>query len=146
VCGGNGDTEAFQFQHDLAALGLGSVCRQVAATADVYRYYCAMDVFALTSREDPFPLVMLEAGLHGVPTVCFAGSGGGPEFVAGGAGLAVPYLDLDAFAAAIACLEGNAPWRASVGEAARQKVLAHHGIDTQGPKLLQSIERCLAGA
>jgi glycosyltransferase involved in cell wall biosynthesis len=147
VGGGAGaDAEALQFAHDLHALGLERVCERVASTADVDAYYCAMDVFALTSREDPFPLVMLEAGLHGLPTVCFAGAGGGPEFVAADAGIVVPYLDLDRFADAVKALREDPTKRKTLGEGARRKVRQHHGVETQGPKLLRSIERCLASS
>lgn len=146
VGGDEADTEDRRFVHDLQALGLDAVCRRVASTANVDDYYCAMDAFALTSREDPFPLVMLEAAVHGLPTVCFDTSGGGPEFVAGGAGMAVPYLDLDAFASAIETLHSQPMWRRAFGAAAWRKVRQHHCIETQGPKLLGSIERCLAAA
>jgi glycosyltransferase involved in cell wall biosynthesis len=137
------DNEVLQFTHDARALGLDDVCRRVASTSDVDDYYNAMDVFALTSREDPFPLVMLEAAVHGVPTVCFASAGGAMEFLAGGAGIGVPYLDLDAFAVAIDALRTDATRRASLGAAAQQKVRMQHVVETQGPKLIRSIERCL---
>jgi glycosyltransferase involved in cell wall biosynthesis len=142
--GGKAETESLQFMHDLQALGLDAVCRRVASTANVDDYYSAMDVFALTSREDPFPLVMLEAAMHGVPTVCFASAGGGPEFVAGDAGIVVPYLDLDAFVGAVDRLRTAPAQRAAFGRAAQRKVRLNHCVETQGPKLLRSIERCLA--
>lgn len=43
---------------------------------DPRRYMQAGEVFVLTSREDPFPLAMLEAAQCGLPIVCFDGSGG----------------------------------------------------------------------
>lgn len=66
------DDEALRFVHEVRVLGLQDCCCHIPSTADVNDYYCAMDVFALTSREDPFPLVMLEAGMHGLPIICFA--------------------------------------------------------------------------
>lgn len=146
---GGGDqsqTEALQFEHDVHGLGLENVCQRLASTADVDDYYCAMDVFALSSREDPFPLVMLEAAMHGVSTICFAGAGGGPEFVADDAGMVVPYLDLDAFAHAISTLYTDPARRKALGSAAQGKARQQHSIASQGPKLLHSIERCLAQA
>ena len=140
------DAEAQRFAHDLQALGLGDACRRVPSTAQVDDYYCAMDVFALPSREDPFPLVMLEAAVHALPTVCFESSGGGPEFVGDDAGIVVPYLDLEAFGQAIDALRADPPRRRALGAAAQRKVRQHHCIETQGPKLLRSIERCLAAA
>ena len=50
-------------------------------TADVEGYYAAANAFALTSREDPFPSVALEALSLGVPVVAFEGSGGIPDLL-----------------------------------------------------------------
>ena len=132
--GAAGSPEGLQFAHDLRLLGLEGVCRHVHSTAAVDAGYCAMDVFALPSREDPFPLVMLEAATHGLPTVCFAQAGGAPEFVGEDAGVVVPYLDLDAFAAALAGLRDEPARCAALGRAARQRVGAEHGVETQGPE------------
>ena len=60
----------------------------------------AADLLALTSREDPCPLVNMEAMESGLPVVAFDGAGGAPE-VLGDAGVCVPYLDVAAMAAAV---------------------------------------------
>ncbi len=57
--------------------------------------------FVLPSREDPFPLVMLEAAAQGIPIVGFCHSGGFEEFATGNAALAVPYLDSQAMSHAV---------------------------------------------
>lgn len=145
VGGNDQDQEGLEFAHDVSALGLQENSRRILTTSEVSDLYFAMDVFALTSREDPFPLVMLEAGVHGVPVVCFAGSGGGPEFTSDDIGLIAPYLDITTFAAHIMSLHDSPDLREHLGEAAAIKVRKHHGIETQGPLLLQSIERCLQG-
>lgn len=44
------------------------------------------DLFALTSREDPYPLVVLEAAYNRIPSICFAHSGGIVDFVENDAG------------------------------------------------------------
>ena len=79
VGGGTGRDDSLQFAHDVRAFGLTGRCVIVPSTAEVMDYYHAMDAFALTSREDPFSLVLLEAGACGLPSVCFADTGGGPE-------------------------------------------------------------------
>jgi glycosyltransferase involved in cell wall biosynthesis len=43
---------------------------------DTDLFYAGADVFALTSREDPFPSVVLEAMQAGLPVVGFEGTGG----------------------------------------------------------------------
>ena len=67
--------------------------------ADASDWYSAADAFALTSREDPFPSVVLEAMSAGLPTVAFLGSGGIPEMLNRlGAGLAVPMAETESMA------------------------------------------------
>jgi len=58
--------------------------------ADVVPALCAANAFALTSREDPYPTVAIEALAAGLPVVAFENSGGIPELlVETGAGAAV---------------------------------------------------------
>jgi glycosyltransferase involved in cell wall biosynthesis len=143
VGGGAEDKEALEFTHDLRTLGLQERCCRVPTTADVLDYYSAMDVLALTSREDPFPLVMLEAGSRSVPVVCFANSGGATEFVGEDAGLIAPYLDVAAFAEHLMRLQGTPRLRERLGAAAAVKVRTNNSIAVQAPKLLKIIEDCL---
>ena len=82
--------------------------------------------------------------MQGLPVVCFADSGGGPEFVGEDAGIVVPYLDLDAFSHALRNLRSSTAARQTMGDVARRKVMSNYGVDTQGPKLLESMQRCLA--
>ncbi|MCW5554724.1 MAG: glycosyltransferase family 4 protein [Verrucomicrobiae bacterium] len=141
--GDEGEMESLRFNHDLELLGLRDQCVRVQSTAEVGRYYSAMNVFALTSREDPFPLVMLEAGAHELPLVCFANSGGGPEFARNGTGRVVPYLDLAAFASELATLFGEPSLCQRLGAEAARRVREHHTAESQCPKLLASMKRCL---
>jgi len=48
------------------------------------------DIFLLSSREDPYPLVVLEAAFQKVPTICFKEAGGIKEFVGDDAGWCMP--------------------------------------------------------
>ncbi len=69
--------------------------------ADPAPWFAAADVFLLTSREDPYPSVVLEALSAGLPVVAFAGSGGIPELLdTAGGGVCVPMADADAMAEA----------------------------------------------
>jgi glycosyltransferase involved in cell wall biosynthesis len=144
VGGARGSEEVLRFQHDASILGLADRCKIVPNTPAATDYYRAMDVFALTSREDPFPLVMLEAAACHLPTVCFEHSGGGPEFVGQEAGLIVPYLDTATFAGALDSLRLAPQLRLKYGATAARRVLQRHVVEAQGPKILASINRCLA--
>jgi glycosyltransferase involved in cell wall biosynthesis len=54
---------------------------QMPFQKDVYQILNGADLFLLTSREDPFPSVALEALAVGVPVVCFESTGGVSDFV-----------------------------------------------------------------
>ncbi|MFZ2029835.1 MAG: glycosyltransferase [Vitreimonas sp.] len=73
----------------------------VPFTKEVAQFYAVADVFALTSREDPFPSVLLEAMDAGVPCVAFAGAGGFDSLFSTGAGILARANDTDAFADAV---------------------------------------------
>jgi glycosyltransferase involved in cell wall biosynthesis len=72
---------------------------------DVESFFSAADAFVLTSREDPFPTVALEAMGAGVPVLAFEGSGGIPELLRREhLGFVVPYCDVPAMAARLRTL------------------------------------------
>jgi glycosyltransferase involved in cell wall biosynthesis len=60
---------------------------------DYYNYLNMGNGFLLTSRQDPFPLVMMEAALLGKPIVSFP-SGGVTEFVQDGMGIVTQDLSI----------------------------------------------------
>jgi glycosyltransferase involved in cell wall biosynthesis len=88
-------------ERDIERAGLSEVVILPGQTHDPRPFFESLSVFLLPSREDSWPLVMLEAAAAGVPIVCFQRSGGAEEFVAGGGGTAVPYLDVEAMAQAV---------------------------------------------
>ena len=76
-----------------------SDCLQFTGQVDNHlKYFAMFDAFALTSREDPFPLVALDAASLGKPVLCFAGAGGTPELIGEGSDCVVPYLNVSAMA------------------------------------------------
>lgn len=65
-------------------------------------WFAAADVHLLTSREDAFPSVVLEAMAAGKPTIAFEGAGGAPDVLRQyDAGYAVPAGDTAAMARAM---------------------------------------------
>ncbi|WP_427184290.1 glycoside hydrolase family 99-like domain-containing protein [Bordetella bronchialis] len=65
-------------------------------------FYAGADVMALTSREDPFPTVALDAMGGSLPIVCFGATGGIPELVRRAeSGLVAPAFDVAAYAEAL---------------------------------------------
>lgn len=144
VGGERGGLAVLEFAYDMRQLGLENQCRLVPTTPDVLDYYHAMDAFALTSREDPFPLVVLEAAEHALPILCFNDAGGANEFIGDDCGIRVAYLDVEGFAERIIQFYSDRTIAMRLGDRARLKVREAFHIDTQGPKLLQSMQQCLA--
>ncbi len=63
-------------------------------------YYAAADIFALTSREDPFPSVIFESFETLTPIVGFHNAGGFENLFSSGYGILVKHNDTDALAKA----------------------------------------------
>lgn len=104
-------------------------------------YMVAMDIFCLPSREDSFPLTMLEAAACGLPIICFDNSGGAPYFVETDAGLTIPYEDTNAMANGIIELLESEQKRKMFGRRAQEKVINGYDIDQNAPRLLGEIEK-----
>ncbi|OQX16846.1 MAG: hypothetical protein BWK73_02610 [Thiothrix lacustris] len=83
--------------------------------ADTDLFYGGSDVYALTSREDPFPSVVLEALDAGVPVVGFEGAGGFVGLLNEGCGKLVPKENAEAFALAVANLLAKPEERDALG-------------------------------
>lgn len=92
--------------------------------SDTDLFYGGADLFALTSREDPYPSVVLEAMDAGVPVIAFEGSGGITELVADGGGLLVRMADVDAFGGAVAQLLGDEQQRLALGLRGKEIIAA----------------------
>lgn len=66
--------------YDIQLLGIGNSFSLVTETSEISSFYRDADLLFLSSREDPFPLVMLEAAAFCLPVVYFQGTGGAEEF------------------------------------------------------------------
>ena len=139
-----GDFRFFELEFDLRQLGLQDKVRFLEHKADPQKYFSAFDLFLLTSREDPYPLVCLEAAALGKPVICFENSGGMPEFIEQDAGYTVPYLDTRAAAEKVLFLFQHPEVRNSLGTAAAKKVRERHSVPVAAPQLLKIIEKHLA--
>jgi glycosyltransferase involved in cell wall biosynthesis len=130
-----------QLRHDIESSGLSNSVAFLGPSSTPEKYYAAMDTFLLTSREDPCPLVMLEAAAYGLPIVCFDGSGGAPEFVGNDAGIAVPYLDTLEMARALTRLRESPEMRERFAAVAKERVQERHDPDTQCAALFSAMCR-----
>ena len=79
------------------------------------RYYAGSDLFLITSREDPSPLVQAEAMMFELPVVFFEGAGGAGEQQPPEVDLGVAGFDTDAMATRVLALLGDAGERHEIG-------------------------------
>ena len=129
-----------QHEHDVAMLGLAEKVRFIGHVTSPADYISAADIFALTSRQDSFPLVCLEAAALGKPIVCFAEGGGMPEFVEHDCGFVVSYLDVAAMSDRVIYLLDSPECRLEMGETARRKVATRNDISNAAPRIAKIID------
>jgi len=131
-----------QLRHDVHAAGLTARFHHQSETDVPEETTAAFDCFALTSREDPFPLTMLEAASLGIPTVSFD-NGGVSEFAAAGGSeplaRVVGHLDVGAMAADVLWLLTDDDARRRIAGRARDHVIEHHLTAVAAPKLLETL-------
>lgn len=105
------------------------------------RDYLALGhVFFLSSREDPFPLVALEAADAGLPVVCFANAGGMPEFVGNKCGRTVPFENTQAAAAALVEFLSQETLRQKCGIIAQKNVRTKHDAAVGSASVFSTLE------
>lgn len=131
--------EFIQLLYEVEKAGLSGKVHFMGSRSTPFEYYAACDVFVLTSREDPFPRVCLEAASLAKPIVCFDQAGGAKEFVENDSGFVVPFLDINQMADKLICLLEDSDLRQRMGKQALDKVREHHTADIIGKKLLEII-------
>lgn len=130
------------FEDEIWTRGLGNQVTYLGEKEDPAAYFAAGDIFLLPSREDPYPLVVLEAAQASLPSVCFSEAGGIPAFIGEGddsCGFVVPFEDVNAMADAIERLIADPEMRTQMGGRAKEKLLAQHTIDVAMPHILKII-------
>jgi len=131
--------EFAQLHHDAVQMGIRDRLIFPGAVDDHIPYFARFDIFVLTSREDPFPLVALDAASLGIPVVCFDKAGGTPELVEADAGVIVPYMDIEGMTDAVIGLVGDDTRRRTLGEAAAAKVRARYDVDAAGRHIAEMV-------
>lgn len=91
----------------------------------------------VTSREDPLPLVALEAGQRGIPVIACSGSGGLDHLLAEGRGWLVDPTDPRDLATTVQEVVADASNDRL--DALRSTVTAHHTADVVGPAWLAAL-------
>jgi glycosyltransferase involved in cell wall biosynthesis len=139
------------------ALGLGDEVRFAGLRDDPENFYPAMDVIALTSRNEGTPLTLIEAMANARPPVA-TGVGGVVDLLGGvdeselrrphgwqicERGIQVRAGDAESFAEALAYLAGNPELRGRMGERGREFVERHYSVGRLVGDVLRLYEELL---
>ena len=106
-------------------------------------YYGLMDVFALPTYREGFPVVSIEAQACGVPVVTTTATGAIDSIVDGVTGFLVPVGNAQALAARIDQLLRDPPLRAHMGQSGRALAVREFRQEVVGQALLDEYRRLL---
>tara|TARA_B100001059_G_scaffold113776_3_gene113952 strand:- start:1319 stop:3811 length:2493 start_codon:yes stop_codon:yes gene_type:complete len=119
--------------HDAASLACHENIHLISSRPDIQPYFEAADIYVLSSREDPYPIVCVQAMAADLPVIAFDRIGGAPEAIVDGTGLVVPFLDVEKMADGVKSLIDDSDRRlamgASAGEHARSTCSSRHHFD-----------------
>ncbi len=136
IGGASSPEEDRDLRATIAAAGLSDHIQLLGEVADPTAYFAAGDAFVLTSREDPYPLVCLEAADCGLPIICFDQIGGIPEFVGADAGYVVPFGNTQAMAEKISHLCESPEEGGRRGAVACRRVRSQHDVSVAGEQIM----------
>ncbi len=114
----------------------------VGTQPDPRLWFAAADVLALTSREDPFPLVCLEHAAMGHPIVTYRNGGMVELLEAAGADAAfgvVDYLDVGTMAERVLTLLGDDRLRTAAASQLMERTVSHHDTSVCAPPLWRQV-------
>ena len=124
--------------HDVSVAGLGSRVRWAGEVADARPFLAAADLVVMPSREDPQPLVPLEAAVVGTASAGFA-VGGLDRLARDGAMVVVPFPDTVALAATVDDLLADPARRDQVAQVAAQLVRERHDVDVLARRFAEEL-------
>lgn len=122
-----------QLKYDANKFGISDAIKWISPTKEAVKIINASDVFLVSSREDPFPLVVLEAALSEKPILGFKNTGGADEFIDVTCGSKVDYLDVAQMSSEILMLDSGKI--RELGLNAKNKVLDNYGFNISIKKI-----------
>ena len=99
--------EKIILEEDLKKCGIKEKVDFIGNVDNPFKSYRNFDLFILTSREDPFPLVCIENAMLGTPLLGFEGASGIEEVLVKGGGRIIPYLNVEKMAEMIVYYYNN---------------------------------------
>lgn len=147
---GKGNPEDLFFQKCINIIKSDSELRArfhlVGAHAKVDRFFLAADIFALASRHDPFPGVVLEAMAASLPVLCYDGTTGVHEaFVPNVGGYVCKHLDYADMASRIMSLCRNQSQVRLMGEKNSKRVREKYNFNSYAQTIIERFHEKKSG-
>jgi glycosyltransferase involved in cell wall biosynthesis len=114
--------------------------RFIGGRSDASELLASADLFFLSSREDPFPLVVLESAQYGIPSICFSEATGIVDFIQSDSGICLDSISEDLAIEAILSLKSERAKLVRYGRAARKKVFGLYTSEIQLPRIYRVIQ------
>lgn len=125
-------------------LGLSAALTFTGDRSDVPDLLAAMDIFVWLSHGEGMPHVIAEAGAAQLPVIATADNGAVEQIIDGETGLFVPHQDVEAVAAAVLRLAGDAALRSRLGTALRRHVATTYATTVVAPQWQALFDEVLA--
>ncbi|MEM8790936.1 MAG: glycosyltransferase family 4 protein [Pseudomonadota bacterium] len=119
--------------------------RLMPSTSEIERVFLGGDLFLLSARGDPFPCVIHEAMVCGLPVIAFRDGGGAPELIGDDCGTIVEMANLRAAADAIQAYLDNPDKHAEHSSNAKRKIERDWGYGAYCDDIYSVIQECVPG-
>lgn len=113
--------------------------RFIGNRTDANRLLACGDIFFMSSREDPFPLVVLEAAQHKIPSICFRPATGIIDFIEKDAGFILDKIGAEQATALISRVLLQTDRLEQLGKRAYEKLHKSYTSGSQIVKIFQAI-------
>lgn len=136
-----GYTDDKEMEYEINKLEIGNYIIRTGIVGNPLDYYNRFNIFLLTSREDPFPLVCMECAALRKPIILFEKASGIADMIKNEeSGLIVPYLDIQAMSDAIYRLYENKELRKKLGDNAYNALRNNFNEEKSLKELIKIIE------
>lgn len=142
VLGGFSELFQYKIQLELKKMGLKDKLDFIGTVRNPLDYQNRFNIFLLLSREESFSLSAQEAALMYTPIIGFSSATGATEWIKDGAGILVPYMNLEQIADAIYYLYKHENERKLMGNQAHEIIKQLYINDSKFSTIIQVIRKC----
>ena len=130
-----------KFEFDLKKSKTNLKVILIPPSKEYKKYFNCIDLFYLSSREDPYPMVMVEATSYGIPIICFENAGGTQEFIDSKVGFVVPYGNTTIAAEKIKSINNERSFLTDNSEYIKKKSLEFHNVEINALQIFEVMKK-----